>query len=132
MMHYKKNELLWRAKNATKAQKSAAKGTFDLQRRVLLQWFFPPLLRCYYRSIAVIPKNAAINLSFSGSFGLLWRVDNHRHIRLEFESIDLKWRVISAVIGLHIEQNICTFERHYMCEALATGYKRRYRASIIS
>ena len=30
MMHYKKNELLWRAKNATKAQKSAAKGTFDL------------------------------------------------------------------------------------------------------
>ena len=124
MMHYKKNGLLWQAKNAAKTQKSVAKCTFDLQRWVLLWWFFPPLLRCCYRSIAAVTKNASINLPFSEGFGLVRRADNYRHIRLEFESIDLQWwymctaigdnlqrQVISAAIGLHIEHNICTFQQ---------------------
>ena len=64
--HYKKNGLLRRAKTAAKAQKSAAKGTFDLQRRVLLRQAVPSVLQCRYRLIAVVTKSPAIDVPFSG------------------------------------------------------------------
>ena len=48
-VHYKKNGLLRRSKTATKAQKSAAKGPFDLLRRVLLRRAVPSVLQCRYK-----------------------------------------------------------------------------------
>ena len=47
--HYKKNGLLRRSKTATKAQKSAAKGPFDLLRRVLLRRAVLSVLQCRYK-----------------------------------------------------------------------------------
>ena len=47
--HYKKNGLLRQSKTATKAQKSAAKGPFDLLRRVLLRRAVPSVLQCRYK-----------------------------------------------------------------------------------
>ena len=79
-MHYKKTVLLQRAKTAAKAQKTVAKGTFNLQRRVLLRRFFPSLLRS---------KSTIIDLPFSGAFGLLRRGKNRRHMRLPLGSSDL-------------------------------------------
>ena len=64
--HYKKNGLLRRAKTAAKAQKSATKGTFDLQWRVLLRQAVPSVLQCRYRLIAVVTKSPAIDVPFSG------------------------------------------------------------------
>lgn len=94
--HYKKFILLRWVKTTAKAQKSTAKGTFDLQRQVLLQWFSChycgaaiDLLRCRYRSIAVVTKSTAIDLPFSSAFALLWRVENRHHMRLPFGSSDL-------------------------------------------
>ena len=75
--HYKKNRLLRRAK-------SAAKGTFDLQQQAVLS-----MLQCRYRSIVAVTKAAAINLPFSGTFGLLRRAKNRHHIRLPFGSSGL-------------------------------------------
>ena len=68
LAHYKKIVLLRWAKTATKAQKTAAKGPFDL-----LWQFYPPALRCHNSSIATVTKNVAIDQPFSGSFGLLQR-----------------------------------------------------------
>ena len=64
--HYKKNGLLRRSKTAAKAQKSAAKGPFTLQRRVLLRRAIPSVLQCRYRQIAAVAKSAAIDVPFSG------------------------------------------------------------------
>ena len=65
-----------RAKTATKAQKTIAKGPFGL-------------LLCHYRSIAVITKSATIDRPFSGALGLLRRTENRCHMRLPFGSSDL-------------------------------------------
>ena len=86
--HTKKTVLLQRAKTAAKAQKTTAKGPFDLSCRVLLWRFYPPMLRCRNRAIAAVTKNTSINAPFGGIFGFLWRVENRRHMRLEFVSID--------------------------------------------
>ena len=43
-IHYNKNGLLRRSKTAAKAQKSAAKGPFDLLRRAV-----PSVLQCRYK-----------------------------------------------------------------------------------
>ena len=69
----KKKNLLRRAKSAAEAPKPAAKGTFDLWWRVLLRQFFLPSLRCHYKSIVAVTKNATVDTPFSGSFGLLRR-----------------------------------------------------------
>ena len=78
----KKTSLLWRAKTAAKAQKTAAKGPFGLLRR-----FYLPALRCRNNSIAAVTKTAAIDLPFSGTFGLLRRAKNRRHMRLPFSQV---------------------------------------------
>ena len=67
---------------AAKAQKIAAKGPFGL-----LQQFYLPALRCHNSSIAAVTKNAAIDLSFSGAFGLLRRAKNRHHMRLPFSQV---------------------------------------------
>ena len=85
--HYKKTSLLRRAKTAAKAQKTAAKGPFGLLRRGLLRRFYLPALRCRNNSIAAVTKTAAIDLPFSGAFGLLWRAKNRRHMRLPFSQV---------------------------------------------
>lgn len=82
--HYKKIVLLQRAKIATKVQKTAAKGPFDLLWR-----FYPPLLQCHYRSVAVVTKSIAIDWPFSSVFSLLRQAENHHHMRLSFGSSDL-------------------------------------------
>ena len=129
--HYKKNILLQRAK-------TTAKGTFDLQRWVLLRWFFLPLLQCHYKSSAMVTKNAAVYTPFSGSFGFLWQAKNHHHMRLEFVLIDFQWWVMYAAIGVHLQRRAhgtaignqfrwtnCTFrdrkKRRYICEPLVVG-----------
>ena len=66
LAHYKQTVLLRWAKAATKAQKTAAKGSFDLLWR-----FYSPALRCDNSSIATVTKNVAIDQPFSGAFGLL-------------------------------------------------------------
>jgi len=86
--HTKKTVQLQRAKTAAKAQKTTAKGPFDLSCRVLLWRFYPPVLQCRNSSIAVVTKNASINAPFGGVFGFLWRAENRRHMRLEFMLID--------------------------------------------
>ena len=77
----KKTRLLPRAK-------TAAKGSFGLLQRRLLQRFYPPALRCHNSSIAAVTKNTTINAHFSGVFGFLRRAENYRHMRLEFVSIN--------------------------------------------
>ena len=127
--HYKKTVLLRWAKTATK-------GPFDLQWRVLLWRFFLSLLRCCYRSIATGSKSATIDLPFRDAFGLLRRAKNCHHMRLPFESSDL------LVVGnKNFYGASCTtkpyvpfsggFACRYMFKALATSDKRRYRSSII-
>ena len=106
--HYKKNRLLWRAKSFAKAQKSAAKGTFDLQRRVLLRRFIPSMLQSRSRSIAAVTKRAVVYASFSSGFGLLWWAKNCRYITLEFGSIEFQRRVMCAAIGYQLKRTNCT------------------------
>ena len=86
-IHYKKTSLLRRAKTAAKAQKTAAKGPFGLLWRGLLRRFYLPALRCRNNSIAAVTKTAAIDLPFSGAFGLLRRAKNRRHMRLPFSQV---------------------------------------------
>ena len=82
-----KKGLLWGVKIAAKAQKTAAKGQFGLLQQGILWWFYSPALQCLNSFIAAVIKNAAIDLPFSGAFGLLRRAKNCRHMRLPFGQV---------------------------------------------
>ena len=144
-IHYPKKKKKSIAKSATKAPKTAAKGTFDLQQRV----FLPPLC-CHYRSITAVTKSATVDTPFSNGFGLLQWAKNRRHMTFKFMSIDFQQRVMYAAIGVHLQQwvetplYVHTFQQQvypplyvhafssmsthcYMFEPIMAGDKRRNR-----
>ena len=99
---------------SAKTNKSAAKGTSDLQWRLLLRHFEAPQFRCCSRSIVAVIKSAAVQVRFSGRFGF---------IAAGFPPPPYKVRN-------QVNQPLAVvYTCRYRCPHLAVGNKRRYRVS---
>ena len=92
LIHYqkkkKKSYYCGKPKLPQKSKKAPLKVHLTFSGRCYCSGSSPPLLRCCYRSIAVVTKSTAIDLPFNGGFGLLWQAENRRHMRLPLGSSD--------------------------------------------